>query len=181
MLNALNRLLVKASDIGLITGVIRGDNLVHALHPQFPDDTILFLESNLDFVKTAKRILRCFEWASRLKINFHKSGLVKVGKIDGRIDEFAAVFGCKKPNLPILYLGLPLGANPNTKTFWELVLLKIEKQLAPWKRRFLSKCGRVVLIKAVISRIQMFFMSNFKILVGVARRIEKNAKGLLLV
>ena len=40
---------------------------------QFADDTIFFGEANMENVKTIKAILRSFELASGLKINFAKS------------------------------------------------------------------------------------------------------------
>lgn len=109
-MEALNRLLLKASDLGLIRGAAIGDSLVS--HLQFADDTMLFLEAIMDGVKAAKRILRCFELASRLKINFQKSCLVKVDKSERAPKDFASTFHYKKANFPIQYLGMPLGANP---------------------------------------------------------------------
>ncbi|KAK3222581.1 hypothetical protein Dsin_009606 [Dipteronia sinensis] len=153
----------KALGLGLLRGAILGDDMVHMTHLQFTDDTMLFLNPNLDCLLATKRILRCFEVASGLKINFHKSCLVKVGKKGGPEDRWAAVFHCKEAKLPITYLGLPLGANPISKTFWNPVILKIENRLAPWKRRFLSKEGRLVLIKEVLSSIPTYYMSVFKI------------------
>ena len=74
---------------------------------------------------------------------------------------------------PISYLGLPLGANPRSKVFWNPVLNRIQNRLAPWKRKFLSKGGRLVLIKAVLSSIPTYFMSVFRIPVSVANEVEK--------
>ena len=50
---------------------------------------------------------------------------------------------------------------------------KIDKRLVPWNKRFLSKSGRLVLIKAVISSILTFYMLVFKVPVSVAMKIEK--------
>ncbi|KAK2640343.1 hypothetical protein Ddye_028138 [Dipteronia dyeriana] len=86
--------------------------------------------------------------------------------------EWAAAFKCKKALLPITYLGMSLGERPS-KAFWKRVLQRVEKRLALWKRKFLSKCGRLVLIKAVLSSIPTYFMSVFKMSTSVALAIEK--------
>ncbi|KAK2651465.1 hypothetical protein Ddye_011321 [Dipteronia dyeriana] len=101
---------------------------------------------------------------SGLRINFHNSGVVKVGKKRQREKDWAAIFRCKKASLPITYLGMPLGAKSKLKAFWYPVLLRIEKRLAYWNKKFLSKgfesvvlmhemVGCVVLPKRVCSRL----------------------------
>jgi hypothetical protein len=50
---------------------------------------------------------------------------------------------------------------------------RIEIRLAPWKKRFLNKGGRSVLIKAVMASIPNYFMSVFKMPVWLAHRLER--------
>ena len=66
-----------------------------------------------------------------------------------------------------------LGGRLGAKDFWNPLIAKIENRLALWKRKFLSKGGRLVLIKSVISSILTYFFSVFKMPIGVAKRIEK--------
>ncbi|KAK3198576.1 hypothetical protein Dsin_021991 [Dipteronia sinensis] len=73
-------------------------------------------------------------------------------------EDWEALFRCKKATLPIPYLGLPLGGNVSTKIFWKPLLLYIERRLSQWKRKFLSKGDRLILIKSVISSLPVFFM-----------------------
>jgi hypothetical protein len=47
------------------------------------------------------------------------------------------------------------------------------RRLAPWKRLYLSKGGRVTLIKSTLSNMPTYMLSLFPILVDVAKRIEK--------
>ncbi|KAK2655120.1 hypothetical protein Ddye_008172 [Dipteronia dyeriana] len=49
----------------------------------------------------------------------------------------------------------------------------MEHRMAPWKRKFLNKRGRLVLIKAVLASIPAYYLSIFKLPSGVARTIEK--------
>lgn len=71
----LNMLLQRARSRGLITGAVIGHGEVKTTvtHLQFADDTIIFCEADGKEVVTVKRILRCFQLVSSLKINFHKS------------------------------------------------------------------------------------------------------------
>ncbi|KAK2639465.1 hypothetical protein Ddye_027260 [Dipteronia dyeriana] len=72
----------KATELGLVRGAIFGDNTEHISHLQFADDTIIFLQPKPDYLRNAKRVLRCFKLVVGLRINFHKSCLVRIG--DGR-------------------------------------------------------------------------------------------------
>ncbi|KAK3199333.1 hypothetical protein Dsin_022748 [Dipteronia sinensis] len=176
----LSCVLKKAVRLGLIKGETFNGSGIHISHLQFADDTILFLKPKKEFILNAKRILRCFEMASGLSINYHKTCLVRVGKRKSEEPEpWAEVFKCRKENLPISYLGLPLGANPRVENFWKPVLERIEKRLAPWKRKFLSKGGRLVLIKSILSSIPTYYLSVFKILIEVAQKIEKLQRSFL--
>ncbi|KAK2654618.1 hypothetical protein Ddye_014474 [Dipteronia dyeriana] len=80
VVEVLSSMLFRAKDLGLIKGVVFGNDAIHITYLQLADDTILFIDLKLEYLLNAKRILRCFELASGLKINFLKSCLVKVGK-----------------------------------------------------------------------------------------------------
>ncbi|KAK3197937.1 hypothetical protein Dsin_021352 [Dipteronia sinensis] len=114
---SLSSVLRKAIDLGLISGATFGNNEVYISHLQFADDMIIFLKSRLEYLCKARRILRCFELVMGLRINFHKSYVVKIDKKKTTEDGWADAFKSKKATLPITYLCLPLGARPNTKSF----------------------------------------------------------------
>ncbi|KAK3219592.1 hypothetical protein Dsin_013562 [Dipteronia sinensis] len=114
---------------------------VHISHLQFADDMILFLEPKLEYLMNTKRILRCFELVSGLKINFHKSSLVRVSKKGAQEDDWAGKFRCLSSSFPIKYLGLPLGGNTSKEAFWNLAVNNVEQRLASWKRGFISEGG----------------------------------------
>ncbi|KAK3228764.1 hypothetical protein Dsin_000645 [Dipteronia sinensis] len=54
----LSALFKKAESLDLIKGVTFGAEAVHVSHLQFADDTILFLQPNMNYLMNAKRILR---------------------------------------------------------------------------------------------------------------------------
>ena len=112
-------------------------------------------------------ILIWFEAVSSLKINLGKSELVLVGMVHN-FDLLFSVLGYKQGTLPMKYLGLPLGAKFKDKTIWNPILEKIERRLVGWKRLYLSKGGRVTLIKSTLSNLPTYFLSLFPIPAAVA-------------
>jgi hypothetical protein len=69
-------------------------------------------------VLNAKMVLRCFELAFGLKINFHKSCIVQVGVPSSiKSSRWAKTFRYKNATLPISYLGFVLGGMPGAKDF----------------------------------------------------------------
>lgn len=77
---------------------------------QFSDDTILCSFTMRDEFSMLKRILLCFEFVLKSKINLFKSVLVGIGCLEEVIQSLAKNISCKVKKLPILYLGLPIRA-----------------------------------------------------------------------
>ena len=72
--------------------------------------------------------------------------MVSMGVVHN-IELLVNVLVYKQCSLPMKYLGLPLGAKFKEKTIWNPILEKMERRLAGWKQLYLSKGGRVTLIK----------------------------------
>ena len=117
-------------------------------------------------------VLIWFEAGFGLKINLGKSELVPMEMVHN-IELLLSVLGCKQGILPMKYLGLPLGAKFKDKTIWNPILEKMERRLVGWKHLYLSKGGRVILIKSTLSNLPTYFLSLFPIPAAVANRIEK--------
>lgn len=81
------------------------------IYLQFTNGTILFRSSNWDEIVVMKRIIRCFELASGLKVNLQKSIFVGLNCPEEVLRPLANKQHCKVGCLPIQYLWLHVGAN----------------------------------------------------------------------
>ncbi|KAJ9683301.1 hypothetical protein PVL29_019053 [Vitis rotundifolia] len=172
VLDVLIRRVVKG---GFLSGCsIRGDRRspLNISHLFFADDTIVFCEANKEHLTHLSWILFWFEAASGLRINLAKSEIIQVGEVV-EIEELAVELGCKVGSLPSQYLGLPLGATNRAISVWDGVEERIRRRLALWKRQYISKGGRITLIKSTLASIPIYQMSIFRMPKIVARRIEK--------
>ena len=102
----------------------------------------------------------------------HKSEMVPIGEVDD-VQALADILDCRVRTLPMSYLGMPLGASHNSPSIWNPILEKIERKLAGWKKLYLSKRGRLMLLKSTLSSLPTYFLSLFTIPTYVANIIEK--------
>ena len=85
----------------------------------------------------------------------------------------AEILGCRIGSLPMTYLGMPLGASHKSPSIWNPILEKFHRKLAGWKRLYLSKGGRLTLIKSTLSSFSTYYLSLFTIPSHVANKLEK--------
>ena len=76
--------------------------------------------------------------------------------------------------LPSTYLDLSLGMRRNSLQVCDGVEERFRKKLALWKRQYISKGGRLTLIKSNLISFLTYTMSLFWIPKGVKSRLEKN-------
>ena len=94
MVDMLSILIKRAKNDGQIKGVIP-----HLLEDglsilEYADDTIIFMDHDLEQAKNMKLLLSVFEQLSGLKINFHKSEIFCYGEAKQYETEYAEMFGC---------------------------------------------------------------------------------------
>ena len=89
------------------------------------------------------------------------------------IEFLVEAFGCRVGSLPSSYLGLPLGAPFKSILVREGVEERLRKRLALWKRQYISKGGRLTLIRSTLSSMPICYMSLFRIPRIVRLRLEK--------
>ncbi|XP_062093360.1 uncharacterized protein LOC133799353 [Humulus lupulus] len=170
--DVLGRMVDKAKSASALRGFSVGKDKVDVSHLQFADDTIFFANDE-ESLEDLLDILKVFGGVSGLSINLQKCQLLGINLQKEMVDQKASEIGCEVGDWPIQYLGLPLGASPRSKGFWDPVLSKCATRLDSWKSAFLSRGGRLTLIQSVLSSIPVYYLSLFCIPKNVAMTIEK--------
>lgn len=90
-----------------------------------------------------------------------------------------AVLGCPETELPVTYLGMPLSVKRPTRDAFVPIIDKTEKRLQGWKRKLISRGGRLQLVKSVLSSILIYFMCCFLLPKWVIARMDKIRRNFL--
>ena len=98
--------------------------------------------------------------------------ILPVGRVENA-ELLAAELGCKVVSLPSTYLGLPFGASHKSVMVWDGVEERMRKKLALWKRQFISKGGRITLIRSTLASMPTYLMSLLRMPRVVKLRLEK--------
>jgi hypothetical protein len=165
-------LIARAKEDGQVAGLIPHlvDGGLSIL--QYADDTIIFMEHDLEKALNMKLVLCIFEQLSGLKINFHKSEIFSFGKAKYVEEDYKILFGCEAGSLPFRYLGIPIHFRRLKNGEWKPVEDRFEKKLSSWIGKLLSYGDRLVLINSVLTSLPMFMLSVFKIPKGVRKRLD---------
>jgi hypothetical protein len=107
-----------------------------------------------------------------------KSEMVLVGEVEN-ILYLTDILCCRVCTLPLMYLGMPLGASFKALAVWTPILEKIQRRLSSWKKKYLSKGVRLTLLKSTLSSLPTYFLSLFIIPRSVAQQIEKLQRNFL--
>lgn len=131
--DCLTRMVHKAQQNGLITGLISHiiPNGVAIL--QYADDTIVFLKHDCEGALHMKFLLYLFEMIARLKINFNKSEIFMINDQGSWGQYYAEMFNCQVEVFPIKYLGVPVSPSRLKVGDWLPLIDKSQKRLDIWK------------------------------------------------
>ena len=112
-----------------------------------------------------------FEALSGSIINLDKSVILLFGNVDN-LNQLACELGYIVGSLPSSYLGLPLGSKMDSTRVWEGIEEKFRRRLAAWKRQYISKGGRLTLIRSTLSNMPIYLLSLFRMPKSVKSRLE---------
>ncbi|GJU66381.1 RNA-directed DNA polymerase, eukaryota, reverse transcriptase zinc-binding domain protein [Tanacetum coccineum] len=149
-MEGLHAMVSKAVTTGLFKGASIGQGNISISHLLYADDAIFVGEWSHTNAYNLICLLRCFYMMSGLKINVHKSKLSGINVDNDDVHNMAHVLGCGVANLPMMYLGVPVGCNMGRCEYWNHIVNKFESKLSQWNANLLSVGGRLSLIKAIL-------------------------------
>jgi hypothetical protein len=137
---------------------------------QYADNTIIFIDHDLDKAQNMKLLLCAFEQVSGLKINFHKSELFSFSQAQEFVEQYTDLFGCEEGSFPLKYLGIPIHFKKLSNADWKRIEERFKKRFSSWKGKHISVGGRLTLINLVLSSLPMYMMSFFAIRRGILKK-----------
>lgn len=111
--------------------------------------------------------------ASGLKVNFSKSNILGINVNSSFLSMAEGFLHCKIGAVPFKYLGLLVGANPRRVATGEPLVGLLLRRIGYWKNRFISFGGRITLLNSVLNSLPIFFLSYFKMWVGVWKKLVR--------
>ncbi|GKB48572.1 RNA-directed DNA polymerase, eukaryota, reverse transcriptase zinc-binding domain protein [Tanacetum coccineum] len=157
---------------GLIRVIKLGSSDITLSHLFYADDVVITTDWNSRDIDNIIRVLHVFYLASGLRINIHKSNIYGIGVSNNEISSLASRTGCAAGFFPFTYLGLPIGANMNLSSSWNILIDRFQKRLSSRKANLLSIGGRLTLIKAVLGSLGIYYLSIFKAPESILNTLE---------
>jgi len=141
-------------------------------HLQFADDTLILGSKSWANARSLRAVLTLFADMPGLKVNFNKSMLVGINIAESWLTEATSILNCKVSKVPLLYLGLSIGGDPQRLAFWNPMMNSIKSRMSGWQSHFLSFGGRLVLLKSVLTSSPVYALSFFKAPSGIISIIK---------
>ncbi|KAE8776883.1 hypothetical protein D1007_50376 [Hordeum vulgare] len=145
----------------------------------YANDVAIFINQVETDARMVKRLLDCFGPASGLHINCAKSSAFPVRCAGLDLSTILAPLNIMVKTLPTTYLGLPLSLKGLTKAQLDPFILKFASRSACWKGNLMAKSGRLVLLKANLIPLAMYWMSVFKLPIWAQKLLVRSARAWL--
>jgi hypothetical protein len=101
---------------GLIPELVEGGYLIYNML----EDTIIFMEVDIQNITHVKFLLYCFENMFGLKINYHKNKVIVLGAYKEESAQIDDILNCREGKLPITYLLIDSNLSQNPMRLeWE--------------------------------------------------------------
>ena len=177
VMDVLCHLIRKASEEQLLQPLARRA-LQHRIS-LYADDVVLFLRPTADDIGITLDILQLFGNASGLTTNLQKSSVLPIQCNDFDIATLQESLPCQIAEFPCKYLGVPLSPHKLTKAQAHPIVEKIADRLPSWKAELLTKAGRGILVKYVLTSMVIYIMLALELPPGVLKAIDKIRRSFL--
>eukprot|EP00253_Pinus_taeda_P006367 PITA_06367 len=160
VMEGLSRLMDSAKRAGDIGG-LRISDLCYLTHLLFVDDVLILLDGSVRDSRTFSKILQLFSAATGMLPNQLKSTITcaRTSAQESRTALQAFPYSVHPLDRGLKYPGFNLKPTCQRIADWVWLVAKLEKRLTGWRYRYLSRDGRLVLIKSVLEATPVFWMA----------------------
>lgn len=143
-------------------------------HVFVADDLLLFGEASFSQARFMEYILADFCWFSGQRVNQGKSRVWFSPNTPLYLkNAICTEFGILPTAALGSYLGVPLVHGKLKGMHYKFLVEKVEKRLAGWKIRFLSKASRTLLIKTTLMALPIYSMNTTAIPKSTTNQLER--------
>ncbi|GJX60166.1 hypothetical protein Tco_0291556 [Tanacetum coccineum] len=144
---------------------------VHHVSTEKGQDIFIPVEMDYPLTKGLATLMLCSGYSNKEK-NVQKCSLLGVCVSEVDVLGMANIIGCGAANLPLTYLGVPVGGNMSRCHNWEAIVKKNSSKLSLWKARLVFVGGRISLIKPVLGNLPTYFMSLYLMSASIRSKLE---------
>jgi len=177
VMDVLCHLIRKASEEQLLQPLAR--RALQHMISLYADDVVLFLRPTADDIGITLDILQLFGNASGLTTNLQKSSVLPIQCNDFDIATLQESLPCQIAEFPCKYLGVPLSPHKLTKAQAQPIVEKIVDRLPSWKAELLTKAGRGILVKYVLTSMVIYIMLALELPPGVLKAFDNIRRSFL--
>eukprot|EP00253_Pinus_taeda_P033955 PITA_33955 len=170
----LSRLIHNARRSNKIKGIEVAIN-ISISHLLFVDDILIFSNGSYNELKELRDIFDLFMKATGMLINSGKSQVCVAGLNRRESSAMSNLFPFHIQSLDtsFKYLGFWLKSDTYKKKDWNWLIAKIEARISHWSFRWLSRAGRLTLLKSVLLAIPVYWAALSWIPKGVLEKIRR--------
>eukprot|EP00253_Pinus_taeda_P006485 PITA_06485 len=158
MADSLSRKLTAERLIGNIPGLKPSNGAEPLNHALFADDSLLLGGASTRIAKAFDTVLRNYCRVSRALVNESKSEVFSWNIDQHELRGITTLLEFKGQAIwdRFKYLGLPIISGVKTRSLWSEIISKIKTKIGAWGGYWLTKGGKIILIKSLLSALPIF-------------------------
>lgn len=169
----------KAQLEGKIKGISVTDNVPNITHQKYADDTFLPSESSLHEASNIMLIIQSYSDASGQKINVKKSEIFFINTNPIMEKKNSQLMGFKIGKIPCKYLGIEQENRNKHIKVWNQILSKLDSKIGGWKDKWLTRAGKIMKIRAVLSALPLYPISCLPLPKSINNKLEGKLRNFL--
>lgn len=170
--NLLSRLLARAKQNGLISGVKVSQLSPKVTHLMYVDDLVIYSKATMEEAGAVSQCLQQYcNWTGQVII-WHKSAIHFNSNTNASVrNEICCLLGIRECQHKDSYLGHPFCNFKSKSTVYRGLLERLENKISGWKKRALS-----MLIKSMAQAVPSHVMQSFLLLRSLLKKMDRRIK-----